>query len=122
MAGDDLPLTGPGLRRDFVFVDDVVEACLRAAATEAVLGEVMNVGTGVETSNEQLVAEVGRVLGREIRVGTGAYPPHETDRPHWRADIAKVRRLLDWEPRHSLAEGIAQTADWVKLVDEREAS
>ena len=122
LTGEELPLTGPGLRRDYVFVEDVVDACLRAARTDAALGEAINIGTGVETSNEELVAEVERVLGKEVRVRTGAYPARETDSPHWRADIAKARRLLEWEPRHTLAAGLARTTAWIEGLLEQGVS
>ena len=119
LTGEELPLTVPGLRHDFVFVDDVINACLLTANTDATLGEAINIGTGVETANEELVAEVERVLGREIRVRAGAYQPRETDSAHWRADITKARRLLGWEPRYTLAEGLERTSAWVESFLER---
>ena len=119
LTGEELPLTGPHLRRDFVFVEDVVDACLRAAHHEAARGKVINVGTGVETANEELVAEIERLLGQKIRVEIGAQSERETDRPHWRADIAMAKQLLDWEPRHTLAAGLERTAAWVENLLEQ---
>lgn len=119
LTGEELPLTGPNLRRDFVFVEDVVDVCLRAARNEAALGKVINVGTGVETANEELVAEIGRVLGKKVRVEIGAHSQRETDRPHWRANITVAKRLLGWEPRHTLAAGLERTAAWVEHLLEQ---
>jgi nucleoside-diphosphate-sugar epimerase len=116
LTGEELPLTGPELRRDFVFVDDVVDACLRAASVDAALGEAINIGTGVETANEELVAEVERVIGKEVRTRIGAYSARETDSAHWRADISKAKRLLGWEPRYTLAAGLARTAAWMESL------
>jgi nucleoside-diphosphate-sugar epimerase len=118
-TGEELPLTGPHLRRDFIFVEDVVDACLRAATNEAARGKVINVGTGVETANEELVEEIERVLGRKVRVEVDAHLVRETDRPHWRADISTAKQLLGWGPRHTLAAGLQRTATWVESLLEQ---
>jgi nucleoside-diphosphate-sugar epimerase len=114
LSGDELPLTAPGLRRDFVFVADVAEACLEAAVRPAIEGEVINVGSGRQVANEELVAEVERAVGRPLRIAPGTYPAHAADRGCWVADIAKARRLLGWTPRHDLAAGLAETVPWVR--------
>ena len=112
LAGDELPLTPPGLRRDPVFVDDVAEACLRAATAPGLAGETINVGSGRQVTNEEIVAAVGRATGRPIATRPGAYPPHGTDRTCWVADVARARELLAWRARHTLGEGLARTVAW----------
>lgn len=115
LLGEELPLTGPGLRRDFVFVDDVVEACLGAARGGPELdGRAINVGSGREVANEELVRAVEEVTGRPVRTRPGAHPGHASDRAHWSADIGLARELLGWEPRRSLREGLARTVPWVE--------
>lgn len=114
LTGEELPLTRPDLRRDFVFVEDVADACLRAIATECVEAGVINIGSGQEVANEELVETVGEVVGRPVRFLPGAYAPQATDTPHWRADIDRAATLLGWRPRHSLAEGLAATVPWVR--------
>lgn len=111
-TGGDLPLTRPGIRRDFVFVADVVEACLRAATAPAALGEIINIGSGCQTTNEALVDLAQEVAGVRVRVLPGAFPERPVDTGHWVADIDKARRLLDWSPRYSLACGLAETYRW----------
>ena len=65
--GGTVALTGPGQRRDWVHVDDVVDACLRALdADDLPGGTVLNVGTGVQTANEELVALAEEVTGRPV--------------------------------------------------------
>jgi len=111
-TGEVLPLTRPGLRRDYVFVEDVCQACLRAAVADGVVGEVVNVGTGRQTSNEELVALVERVTGRPVKVAVGAFPARVSDRGFWVADTGKAERLLGWRAERSLAEGLEKTALW----------
>lgn len=115
LLGEELPLTGPGFRRDFVFVDDVVEACLAAARGGPELhGRAVNVGSGREVANEELVRAVEEATGRSVRTRPGAYPAHVGDRAHWVADPGLARELLAWEPRRSLREGLARTVPWVE--------
>jgi nucleoside-diphosphate-sugar epimerase len=106
-----LPLTGPGIARDWVFVADVVDAVLRAAGLDQ-HGEVVNVGSGQEYSNEALVECVGDVIGRPIRITTGAFPRGPADTLHRCADPVKAARLLGWGPKMTLGRGVRQTVEW----------
>ncbi len=74
LGNRELALTVPGYRRDFVFVEDLVEACLLALRAEKASGEIINVGTGEQWSNEEVVDLVQAVTGRRIKVRVGAYP------------------------------------------------
>ncbi len=106
-AGTPLPLTGAGLRRDWVYVDDVVEACVRVAGADHLpAGQVLNVGTGRQVSNEELVAEVERVSGRPVRVAVGSHPGRAWDAASWVCDPSLARELLGWEAKVDLADGL----------------
>jgi UDP-glucose 4-epimerase len=109
-SGQVLPLTAAGSRRDWVHVDDVVEACLRAAlADDLPAGQVLNIGTGVQTSNEELVALAAEVTGRTITTAVGAHPGRSWDAASWVCDPSLARRLLGWEAATDLREGLART-------------
>ena len=114
MHGGVLALTQCGFVRDFVYVDDVVEAYLLAAVNDHVLGEDINIAGGKPVSNEGVVELIEQELGNDIEKQLGAYPPRVTDTTFWCADISKARHLLDWEPRHSLKQGLRKTIDWYK--------
>jgi nucleoside-diphosphate-sugar epimerase len=118
-SGGDLPLTRPGVRRDFVFVGDVVDACLRAATAEGLDGEIINVGSGRQSTNEELAEAAQQVTGIRIRVLTGAYPARRVDTSHWVADIGKAKRLLGWSPAYTLDRGLAETWRWFTEHRER---
>jgi len=108
-SGGVLPLTTAGFRRDWVFVDDVVEACVRAATADHLpSGQVLNVGTGHQVSNEDLVFEVGRVTGRAMTVAVGAHPGCAWDTAAWVCDPSLARELLGWEAKVGLADGLAR--------------
>ncbi len=121
-ALDDRPLrlTAPGFRRDLVFVDDVVDAFSRAAtATSLEPGELINIGTGAQTANEETVGIIERACGKKIRLSPEEYPPRETDTDNWVADPSRATASLGWKARHSVEEGIARTVDW--MIENRAA-
>ena len=109
-TGGAVPLPARLSRRDWVWVGDVVEACVRAAHEETLPnGTVLNIGTGVQTSTEELVATAERVTGRPIATAPGAHPGRDWDTADWVADPTAARRLLGWEPAVDLPEGLART-------------
>jgi nucleoside-diphosphate-sugar epimerase len=112
MSGTDMPIVDSETRRDPVFVEDVVEACLLAATRELARGEVFNVGSGEEWSTADMVNAVAKAVGRPIGLRRGAYRSHTTDSPHSRADVTKAARLLGWRPGHSFHQGLERTVPW----------
>jgi nucleoside-diphosphate-sugar epimerase len=109
-TGATVPLPARLSRRDWVWVGDVVDACVRAAGDDALPnGTVLNIGTGVQTSTEELVAVAERVTGRPIATVPGAHPGRDWDTADWVADPGAARRLLGWEPAVDLAGGLART-------------
>jgi len=98
---------GGGQTRDFVFVDDVVNALVAASTAPDVDRRIMNVGSGVETSVNELAALVSSVTGRRIEVLQS--PAESGGVSRMCADIASARRLLKHEPRVDLAQGLRLT-------------
>ncbi len=108
-TGDVLALTEPGMRRDWIHVDDVVESCVRAALADHLpAGQVLNIGTGRQVANEELVAAVERVSGRPIRVTVGAHPGRSWDTGSWVCDPSLAADLLGWEAKVDLNDGLSR--------------
>lgn len=109
-AGTAPTIYGTGEQtRDFTFIENVVQANLKAAAApEASCGEAYNIACGERISLLQLVEKIGTILGRKIAA------KHEPGRPgdikDSLADIGKARRLLGYDPQVTLEEGIQRTA------------
>ena len=108
-------INGSGdISRDFVYIDDVVEANMLASQAAVPANLTCNIATGSPTSLDQLLRAVTLGVGRDVDPTFG--PPRPGDIPHSYADIAVARRVLGYEPRTSLAEGIARTIDWYRLA------
>lgn len=112
LSGTELPLTQPGLTHDFVFVEDVVDALLRAATAPPSDGLPINICSGVPTANEQIVDLVEEITGRPVRRAPGRYPARTWDRQFWAGDPSRARELLGWLPVTSLREGLTRTMQW----------
>jgi UDP-glucose 4-epimerase len=109
-TGSAVPLPAGVSRRDWVWVGDVVDACVRAALADHLPpGAVLNVGTGVQTSVPELVATAERVTGRPIATAPGAHPGRSWDTADWVCDPRAARELLGWTPAVGLEEGLART-------------
>ncbi len=100
---------GGGQTRDFVYVDDVAEALVAAATAADVDRRIINVGSGHDTSINALAALVAEVAGREVEV---LHSPAEGGGvSRLCADVSLARRLLDYQPRVDLAQGLRWTLE-----------
>ncbi|SID06207.1 GDP-mannose 4,6-dehydratase [Mycobacteroides abscessus] len=100
-----------GNTRDYVFVDDVVEAFVRASGPDGG-GQRFNVGTGVETSDRQLHSLVAAAAGAPD--DPEFHPPRLGDLRQSCLDVGLAKRVLGWEPRVPLADGIRRTVDFFR--------
>jgi UDP-glucose 4-epimerase len=112
LAGRPPVIHGDGNQtRDFTFIDDAVEATLLAGTSDRSIGEVFNVGSGVETRVNELAAVL-------IRLTSARVTPAHTDRRDVDnirrrvVNIEKTRRALRWVPEVTLEEGLRRTVEW----------
>ena len=99
--------------RDFTYIDNVVEANLKAAQTNKGLGSVINVATGQRVSLNQLLHEIKDLTGKGD-VNVDYQQPRAGDVVHSLADISRAREFLGFEPRVGLREGLQLTINWWK--------
>ncbi len=104
------------LLRDFVYVQDAVEAMLRCAATEEAYGQVFNVGNSRASSFRELAETVVRVAGSG-RWGFAPFSPERAAQEpgDFCSDIRKIKRVVGWEPTTSLDDGVARTVRYYRL-------
>ncbi len=100
-------------RRDFIYIDDVCDAYLRALKLgDKLTGEICNVGTGNEYTNSEIVKTFFKVANKKTTINKGAYPKRNWDTPHWKADISHVKKVLGWKPASTIDKGLASTYSW----------
>lgn len=97
--------------RDFLFIEDWVEACWRLLAPEAQAG-IYNIGAGEGCSLNSLRAIVERVTGRELRVCWR--PARSVDVRGVVLDSTRLRQATGWAPQVTLEQGIGEMWDWLQ--------
>ena len=114
MRGQPLPITGSGkMTRDFTFVDDIVDALLRAGYYESAVGEEMNIAAGCEIGIEEMAELVNKITGNTAGL-------IRTDRRKWDtksrllASIDKARDLIGYNPGTDFDLGLGATKEWFK--------
>jgi nucleoside-diphosphate-sugar epimerase len=116
-AIDGLPVritADPELAHDWIHVDDVVEACVRAVEADGVDGEIINVGTGRQSTNRQVVEAVERLIGRPLVREDKPFPPRPWDTGKWVADVSKANARLGFTAQADLETGLARTLEWFR--------
>jgi nucleoside-diphosphate-sugar epimerase len=97
--------------RDFTYIDNVVQANLKAAEGTKGIGQVINIANGERISLNQLLDELKDLTGhRDVTVDYQDARPGDVK--HSLADITRARDLLGFEPRVDLREGLARTIEW----------
>jgi nucleoside-diphosphate-sugar epimerase len=119
LAGDPVYLGAPDHVRDYMYVDDHVDAYLRALRDENAIGEVFNVSPGNPVTNLQLAEKLAEIIGFNGRIVEGSYPPGYPIRPanlendYIVLDSQKIRSKLSWKPSVTLEEGLHRVvASW----------
>jgi UDP-glucose 4-epimerase len=100
--------------RDFTYVSDVVAATIKAAESEGLGGEVFNIGFGSRTSIGELAEKMIDLMGLSGKMVPRRVKGDAADFPHTRADNEKAKRLLKWEPKVALDQGLQLFLDWME--------
>lgn len=112
LRGEPIEIWGDGsVVRDFVYVDDVVDAIITAAVTPHATIPI-NVGSGQGRTLRSVIDDVQTLLGREVEV---VYKPSEAaDVPANVLDIRRAAEVIGWRPRTEWSRGLQATIDWLR--------
>lgn len=114
LAGEPLEIYGDGSQtRDFIYIDDLVQALILASGTD-VGGEVFQIATNRETNVNEIAAAIAEIVrertGNEVKITHSDERLGDVKRNF--SDISKARRMLGYEPRHTLHDGLRKTFDY----------
>lgn len=116
MAGLPMVIFGDGTQtRDFNYVGDMARGVLMAGLVDEAVGQTFNLGSGQDISINQLAVEVSKVVGR-AKADVTYDAPRPADIMQLRADASKAKKVLGFEAKVSLQQGLARLKEWYESV------
>lgn len=117
LSGEPIEIHGNGeQKRTFLYVEDAVDAIIKAIGSEKAVGQVINIGSEQETTILALAKEISRIAGKSFRFKKIAYKSFTgkkyEDILRKRPDINKAKSLLNWKPSTDMREGLGKTILW----------
>ena len=121
LLGETIEVFGDGAqRRDFDYVDDVVDAFLRAGASDAANGEIFDRGGGAPVSLLELANDLARLSGKSaVRVVPFPEERKRIDIGDFYSDASKIERVLGWKSRTVFGDGLARTIEYYRQNKDR---
>ena len=117
LSGEPIPVFGTGkILRDFLYVDDCVDALLKAGGEPAAIGEIINIGSDQASTFREVAETLAEILpGTEWRYADFTPERRAQEPGDFVSDISKARRLLSWEPSVSLRTGLERTVAFYRV-------
>jgi nucleoside-diphosphate-sugar epimerase len=107
------PLATPGTARDFVYVDDAVDAMLQVAAMPSIKrGAIYNICTGVQSTLADVVAVARRLMKISAEPVWSSMPDRSWDTDRWVGSPRRIEREIGWRAKTTLEEGLTKTLRW----------
>ncbi|MBD0261248.1 MAG: NAD-dependent epimerase/dehydratase family protein [Tolypothrix sp. Co-bin9] len=115
LQDEAIPIYGDGMQtRDFTFISDVVAANLAAASVPEAVGEIFNIGGGSRVVLKEVLDTMEEIVGKPIK--RNHIEKAMGDARHTAADVSKAQRILGYQPKVSLRDGLMQEWEWVKAL------
>jgi len=112
LAGQNLTVFGDGKQtRDFVFIEDNINATIAAMESEKTNGQTINIGNGRETTVIELAEAIIRLTGMEGKAKPECYPEREGEIRRRCPDVTKMNKILGYKTKFSLDEGLKKTIE-----------
>lgn len=111
LKGEVFEMTKGEQTREFNYVDDIVDGFVRASVTPGAVGEIINIGNGLEYRIRDVVEMILKLMDSPIKPKFGALAYRPGEAWHFCCDNTKAREILGWRPRVNLQDGLKMTID-----------
>ena len=107
-------LVSPDIARDMLYIDDAVDLFITIATNEPIIGDIYNMGSGKQSTIKSIVDVALSLTNSNVTPKWDSMEPRMWDQNTWVADMTKVKKKFNWEPRNSLRDGLIKTINWNK--------
>ncbi|MDP2647773.1 MAG: GDP-mannose 4,6-dehydratase [Candidatus Yanofskybacteria bacterium] len=115
LRGERFEAPSPSIVRDFIFIEDVIGAYLKAIERiDSIKGQIFNIASGEEHSIRESVETVEKISDIKIEASYGKVLPRQEEPKMWVADITKAKTQLNWKPTHSFSGGLSKFITWTR--------
>ena len=118
LRGEEIKSTEGIQTRDFNFVENLVDGVLMSANNDKCVGQVMNIGSGVEITIKDLILKIHELTESKSKLSIGALPYRPTEIWRMQADNRLASEIIGWTPKVSLEEGLKISIEWYKKFTE----
>ncbi len=115
LNNENIPLNSGQKKRDYIYVDDVIDALIIAMGTKKAKIELLNLGGGKSYRLKDVVDLIIKITGSRSRIILNAIPERLNEAEEWLMNIDKAYREIGWQPKTSLDNGIKRTVEYFKM-------
>jgi len=108
----EFEMTAGEQTRDFVYVKDLVEAIYSSLINDSAIGRIINVGDGKPLTIKEISLKVGEIMDRKNLIKFGRKDYRNNEIMNYSLDISLAKKLLNWEPKVNLEEGLKETINY----------
>lgn len=102
--------------RDFIYIDDLIEAILLMCISSTPSGVELNIGSGSQFCAAEIIELMNEIMGESIPVSETSYKANFLDKLAYQADISSAKKILGWQPKTSMVEGLRKTIEWAQNI------
>ncbi len=116
ITGNEIKLGRVDTKRDFTYVKDTVEGFIKAGLSSKGFGEIINLGSGINISIEELVKVVADILKKEIKIKVSdeRLRPGKSEVLNLLASAKKAKKYYGWKPEYDIVKGLEQTISYIR--------
>jgi nucleoside-diphosphate-sugar epimerase len=114
IRGENFSMTQGDQTREFNYIDDIIDAYILVPGRKNVIGEIINIGNGVEYRVKEIGEKIIRMMGSKNQLFVGSLPKRPGEARNFFCSNEKAKRLLGWNPKTSLDEGLTKTIEWYR--------
>ena len=112
LANKQLNLSNPNNVRDFVYIDDIINAYIILAEKKPSEPYVFNIGSGKQSSIQDVINALQQITQKTVPTHWQSIEPRPWEPTQWQANIEQARNVLGWAPLHTLEQGLQKTLQW----------